>query len=265
MTLTEPKPRSPWSTACFAWGIVVVSWTILLIVQVSQGHAFVPQWAIPAVGFPVETVAVTLYVMRRGEKRRVDAALEAAKAEAKALRTPRAPDAGPDQCPVCGGFGLGELAADDKLMERGADRAKVVPWGPKRAHWDCAEFVPHKAPGQPPSASRAVREQPSLITGSGYVFTGQHIGAYWTCRYCKERKAAFGTQAAETALRKHAQTCAVRLEELRLSDQGAPTSGKLRASIGADTIAALFAEVNDRPKHMSTESGWLIRDKGWRK
>jgi hypothetical protein len=70
--------------------------------------------------------------------------LAAEATESVELRTPRVPDAGPDQCPVCGGFGLDALAADDQFMERGPDRAKVVTYGPRRAHWDCAEVVPYK-------------------------------------------------------------------------------------------------------------------------
>ncbi len=66
-----------------------------------------------------------------------------ASAEARELRIPRVSNAGPDQCPVCGGFGLADLAADDAFMERGPDRAKVVAWGRKRAHWDCAELSPY--------------------------------------------------------------------------------------------------------------------------
>lgn len=55
--------------------------------------------------------------MRLADQRHT-AELEAARdaAEAEALRTLAAPDAGPDQCPVCGGEELAELADDDELL-----------------------------------------------------------------------------------------------------------------------------------------------------
>jgi Zn-finger nucleic acid-binding protein len=92
------------------------------------------------VGSPSVMIAESTHKGRAG---RLIGERAAVAAEGAALRTPRVPDAGLDQCPVCGGYGLDALAADDKLMERGA-LSKVVPYGPRRAHWDCAEFVPYK-------------------------------------------------------------------------------------------------------------------------
>lgn len=94
----------------------------------------------------VVTVALASLLVAKGKARAsLERLLAIEAAELAKLRTPRVPDAGPDQCPVCGGFGLDALAIDDEFMERGVDRAKVVPWGRKRAHWACAEFVPYES------------------------------------------------------------------------------------------------------------------------
>jgi hypothetical protein len=98
---------------------------------------------------------------------------EAAVAEARVLRTPRAPNAGPDQCPVCGGFGLTDLAADDAFMERGPDRAKVVAWGSRRAHRDCAEMSPYVPTAEEKARDTHFREhgQAARVRTCDWCFT----------------------------------------------------------------------------------------------
>jgi hypothetical protein len=114
---------------------------------------------LPAVGF---TVALIVCGVMQGwtagalRAARLEAADEAARV-AKELRTLRAPDAGPDQCPVCGGYGLDALAEDDVFMERGP-LAKVVAYGGKRAHWSCAEFAPYVPTKQEREAETHRRE-----------------------------------------------------------------------------------------------------------
>jgi hypothetical protein len=162
--------------------------------------------------------------------RRLDRALTAAKqrneAEARDLRTPRAPDAGPDQCPVCGGFGLADLAADDAFMERGPDRAKVVAWGRKRAHWDCAELVPYVAPPH---------FEPFKVDGHGIRCackqcerTASHPGAYYRCKFCGYYRRAASLDAAKEKLIAHAKECPKRPKPTAPEPV---VTGKLRASI----------------------------------
>lgn len=61
------------------------------------------------------------------------------------LRTLAAPDAVDGQCPVCGYDDLDELAAvDAELEEPGSRFTRVVSYGARRAHQECAELVPYK-------------------------------------------------------------------------------------------------------------------------
>lgn len=61
------------------------------------------------------------------------------------LRTLAAPDAVDGQCPVCGLDDLGQLAAvDAQLEEPGSRFTRVVPYGARRAHQECAELVPYQ-------------------------------------------------------------------------------------------------------------------------
>lgn len=140
MSFKQHLAANRWLRAELAVLLALVAYMPLLVVLATS-----PAWAAPPVLFLMAAGGVCW----RGA-RRVDAAIAAAKqrneAEARTLRAPRAPTAGPDQCPVCGGYGLNDLAADDAFMERGPDRAKVVTWGIRRAHRDCAEMVPYVAP-----------------------------------------------------------------------------------------------------------------------
>lgn len=61
------------------------------------------------------------------------------------LHTLKAPDADGGQCPVCSFDDLAELAAvDEELEEPGSRFRRVVPYGARRAHQECAELVPYK-------------------------------------------------------------------------------------------------------------------------
>lgn len=63
------------------------------------------------------------------------------------LRTLAAPDAVDGQCPVCGLDDLDQLAAvDAELEEPGSRFQRVVPYGARRAHQECAELAPYKKP-----------------------------------------------------------------------------------------------------------------------
>ncbi len=59
----------------------------------------------------------------------------------------RAPNPAPGQCPVCGLADLDERAVGDGLLgDAGTALARVVPYGPDRAHAECAAVVPYAAP-----------------------------------------------------------------------------------------------------------------------
>lgn len=126
-------------------------------------------------------------------------------ADARALRTLRAPDAGPDQCPVCGGYGLAKLTADDAFMERGTDRAKVVPYGRKRAHRDCAELAPYVAP---------LHSDPFEVDGHRIRCACKQCepravspGVYYRCRFCGSYRRAADLAAARGKLIAHSKVC----------------------------------------------------------
>jgi hypothetical protein len=106
------------------WPTPATWWSVLLA----------PVLLVPFVGCMVMAFRLSDAQRRQREVER-EAAAE--------LRTLRAPNADPGQCPVCGMDDLDQLAADDGFMERGPDRSKVVAYGRRRAHRDCAEFVPY--------------------------------------------------------------------------------------------------------------------------
>ena len=139
MSLKQELAANRWLRAQFAVLIFAIAWVPVAGVL---SLVFGSLWALAPV--PVyATAGGVCWVRARRESRVLKAARLRIEAEATELRIPRAPDAGPDQCPVCGGFGLDELAADDEFMDRGA-LAKVVPYGARRAHWDCAKLVSYQ-------------------------------------------------------------------------------------------------------------------------
>lgn len=68
-------------------------------------------------------------------------------AEHKEFRRLRAPNPAPGQCPVCSLADLDERAIGDELLgDAGTVLARVVSYGPDRAHAECAAVVPYAAP-----------------------------------------------------------------------------------------------------------------------
>lgn len=163
------------------------------------------------------------WVPSRRTERTLKVARVAAERKAAELRTPRVPDAGPGQCPVCGGFGLTELAKDDAFMARGADRAKVVAWGRKRAHRDCAEFVPYvptkrDAQGADHNAGRH-RPYPDddrdcllCIQETMRQERESRLGVYYRCRFCDDYQWAPSMEAAKVQLIVHSKECPERTQ-----------------------------------------------------
>ena len=69
----------------------------------------------------------------------------------------KAPNPKPGQCPVCSLEDLDERAADDAFMgDTGTPPARVVPYGPDRAHSECAAVVPYAAPAKPTERCAAI-------------------------------------------------------------------------------------------------------------
>lgn len=231
---------------------------ILAVLYLSVGIWLVPTWLAlwPVLLYAVAGGACWVPAHRRDEA--LEAARVKAATEARELRTPRAPDAGPDQCPVCGMYGLNEIAADDAFMDRG-DRARVVPWGRRRAHRDCAEFVPYVAP--PHVKLQEIDGHRIYCACEEHADAFTRSGAYRRCKFCGFYRRAESVEAAKEELAAHLKEC---------PDRPRPepvTTGRLRASIDAESIAALFTQANDRPQHMSsTGSGWMRPTlKGWRR
>ena len=168
MSLKQELAANRWLRAQFAVLIFAIAWVpVAGVLSLVSGSL----WALAPV--PVYATAGGMcWVKSRRLGRVLKAARAATEAKAKELRTPRVPDAVPDQCPVCGGFGLDELAADDEFMERGA-LAKVMLYGSRRAHWDCAEVAPYEAP--PHAKLTATAEHPtSMLSVDQPVDPGQY-------------------------------------------------------------------------------------------
>lgn len=190
-----------------------------VVAHVSRSVALPPMIGLDALGVLCLVMTVRTGMAQAGVRL---AALAAERAE---LHTPRAPDAAPDQCPICAGFGLDELAADDTFMERGPDRAKIVAYGTRRAHWDCAEVVPHKAA----VGGRVVESDGGMFLPKGFelesridperLFTGPDGNAYvryapapsgsvlCTCRFCGEQQHSPDMATGEARLIAHARAC----------------------------------------------------------
>src|SRR6185437_985806 len=100
-----------------------------------------------------------------------------AAAQRRELLRLRAPDPASGQCPVCSLTDLDERAVGDELLEDGGTvLARVVAYGPHRAHSECAAMVPYV----PPARS----------TSGGGSYRGDALGYHWTCKACGKRKLA---------------------------------------------------------------------------
>jgi hypothetical protein len=197
--------RAQFAVLIFAIAYVPVAGVLSLVFGSLWALAPVPVYA---------TAGSVCWVRARRESRVLSVARLRAEAELAELHTPRVPDAGPDQCPVCAGFGLDDLAADDAFMDRGA-LAKVVAYGPRRAHWDCAEFVPHKPPviSWKPLPGSELTWAEILATFDADADTREFrptplgFGVICTCRSCGEQKHAPNMEAAKARLIEHARGC----------------------------------------------------------
>ena len=188
------------------------------------------------------TAGALCWVRSRRTRIALEAARAAAEREAAVLRTPRAPDAGPDQCPVCGGYGLDALAKDDAFMERGA-LAKVVPWGSRRAHWDCAEFSPYVEPKQhfepfDTDGHMTYCACPRCSKGDG------NHRAYSRCTFCGFYQFGPSRDAAKAKLIAHVKEC---------SKRPRPTMREIEAAIDdvGERMADLDARIAAAASHVS--------------
>jgi hypothetical protein len=259
MTLRAELRENRWLRAQLALLIVVAVWMPTMVVLVAS----------PVVALlPTAVLATAGGVCWVGAHRTQEAQLAAKQREAadtRALRTPRAPNAGPDQCPVCGGYGLNDLAADDVFMERGPDRCKVVPYGRRRAHWDCAEFVPYVAPPIPHFAAFAIDGHEVSCDCPRCRTTSDRPGAYSRCKFCGFYRWAPSMDAAKEKLIAHSKVCLKRPQPPGPFAPGGPvTSGKLRASL-SDALDAEVRAVDAKLRKAQADLAWLSADlKGWR-
>lgn len=148
----------------------------------------------------------------------------------------KAPSPRPGQCPVCSLEDLDELAVDDEFArEIDPDLARVVAYGPDRAHFACAAVVPYKAPTVKPggvvsSGAPALLMQRGMETtlNSGRVFTGSDGEQYYSAATPKQMRRWLAV----------IESGADRIE--RTIESIAPTAnGTLRASLASQADAHL--------------------------
>lgn len=289
MTLRSDLRENRWLRAQFATFISLLATMIWLLAWPPSSLPWpfpeMPWMLAPTVG--LAATGLSLWVPSRRREKALLAAKELAAAEAAELRTPRAPDAGMDQCPVCGCYGLTELAADDLFMERG-ERALVVAWGRKRAHWDCAEFVPYVAPphfkpfevggvknycgckqchdhgsGYAPGCATCRTMDDDWLrrkaaeADPGYMFAGQHGGVHYTCRYCKKGWQAPSMDIAQTRLIAHSKVC-----EVRCAVTGEDSMAGYRSRMLAEYMAAESERLAAKIRAQSPEPPSILRMTG---
>jgi hypothetical protein len=98
-------------------------------------------------------VAVAIVALERLRRAREQERLEHHRREQRRaeLRTLAAPDAGYGQCPVCALGDLDALAADDRATGAIGSCRRVVDYGQRRAHQECAGLVPLRESSAPPA------------------------------------------------------------------------------------------------------------------
>jgi hypothetical protein len=205
MSLKQALAANRWVARLLAVVTVsVLNFAWVVLTREPRSVGLPPQLALDAAGVWCMVMSVRTGMAQAGARR------AAAEAEAKELHTLRAPDAGPDQCPVCGGYGLTALAEDDVFMDRGP-LAKVVAYGWKRAHWDCAELVPYVA---------APHFEPFEIDGHRTHCAckqcereADHPGVYYRCKFCGTYRRTADRETARERLIEHAKVCPKRHAE----------------------------------------------------
>lgn len=152
----------------------------------------------------------------------------------------KAPNPAPGQCPVCGLTDLAERAVGDELLgDAGTALARVVAYGPDRAHSECAAVVPYVAPTR--STSGGTRPHAHF----GFYTPGPE--AKWT--YCGCEKMREGNACAAVPLSGGRRMCLAHNEGdprctvyPRAVEPKAPKRGKLHdafVSAMAEEAAAL--------------------------
>jgi hypothetical protein len=169
--------RRPWLLARWVWSVLVMAWTVEII-RIYYSRPITHSGVDFATSIFVDSVYGGLWFAARRESRRCAAVALEAEKEAAKLRQLHAPDATAGQCPVCGMDDLDQLAADDRLMERGPF-AKVVAYGLRRAHWECAEFVPYV----PTAAEQRLETHRREHAGTTFYETG--------CEHCRIAEGAW--------------------------------------------------------------------------
>lgn len=129
--------------ALMAAQVLLVALRVAEFVSGAPADVWVPTTLL-MLAFPAAAIGQSL-LMRR--VRLAEAAeRERAAAEREKLLRLHAPNPAPGQCPVCALTDLDDLAAGDALLEyEGTGWARVVAYGPGRAHSECAAVVPYVA------------------------------------------------------------------------------------------------------------------------
>lgn len=186
----------------------------------------------------------------------------------------KAPNPAQGQCPVCGLTDLAERAVGDELLgDAGTALARVVAYGPDRAHAECAAVVPYVAPAR--STSGGTRHStPVKPTGQcaavplsdghrmclahnqgdprcGVYSPGGYVpeppsyiardGSYRArCAYCPWNLALKTEGAAELSIREHSRSC---LKRAGVTVGKQPPEGWWR--VGSLTVAAGPVETSE--------------------
>lgn len=136
----------------------------LLVAPVLAVEAVVLAWALRT-GHIARIWEVLRGLLRAPHRRPLPAAQEARLGL-------KAPNPMPGQCPVCSLEDLDERAADDAFMgDTGTPLARVVAYGPDRAHSECAAVVPYVPPLRSTSGGTR-RAHPGFWIDGEYVSCG---------------------------------------------------------------------------------------------
>lgn len=162
----------------------------------------------------------------------------------------KAPNPRPGQCPVCSLEDLDARAADDAFMgDTGTELARVVAYGPDRAHSECAAVVPYVPPSRSTSGGTAYQS-------GGYVRPVQVGAQHCPCSQCRAGHAAQvrprkgGYMAADVTVEQMGPVPEV------LTKPGPAKRGKLREAF----IAAMAEEAAAAGEKLVRELGMDERD-----
>lgn len=133
-----------WSLALMAGQLLAVVARVVEFVLSAPVSVWVPTSVLMfGLGGPCIGLSLRMRAVRLAE----DAEAQAERVRRAEFLRLRAPDPLPGQCPVCAYDDLGVLGERDRdLGVEGTELARVVAYGPHRAHSECAAVVPYVPP-----------------------------------------------------------------------------------------------------------------------